>query len=318
MPDELDKTEVPVGNTGDKNNITNIPINSGGGGGPGKTAGGLEIYDCPSCSFVASREKLAEYFHHTVMTHIAGCQGKKGQSEEKMVGKDTLPTLDAQAGTLAPQKWNFFRDRWRTFMRLQSVQFSQSRINATIASCFPALQDRITTMCQRRVDDPRAEEMSTEELLDQVRLMVVGNVDVLRQRQHMYKMHQASGEPVREFLERLRSQGELCELKIVLDRDMKKGEEVHYMEWAIRDCLVCGLEDREIQKKITTDEQEHTKLTVEKVLEFVERHEDIENRAPEQMVNAISAYKSNKKAAAMPPDGRTTDGRRRRVPVPQL
>ena len=43
MPDELDKTEVPVGNTGDKNNITNIPINSGGGGGSEQTAGGLEI-----------------------------------------------------------------------------------------------------------------------------------------------------------------------------------------------------------------------------------------------------------------------------------
>ena len=120
MPNESNKSEVPAGKTGDTNNVNIIPINSGSE----QTAGGLEIYDCPSCSFVASREKLLDYFHHTVMHHITGCQGKKSQSEEKMVGKDALPTLNAQAGKLAPQKWNFFLDRWKTFLRQQSATFS--------------------------------------------------------------------------------------------------------------------------------------------------------------------------------------------------
>ena len=133
MPDETNKGEVPMGKTVDANKVC-IPVN----GGSGQTMSGLPaVYRCPSCSFVASQVEMLEFYRPTVMNHITGCQGKKNQSEEKMVGKDTLPNYSAQAGKLAPQKWNFFLDRWKTFLRQQSTTFSQTRINATITSCFP-------------------------------------------------------------------------------------------------------------------------------------------------------------------------------------
>ena len=103
-------------------------------------------------------------------------------------------------------------------------------------------------MCQRRIENPTTAKMSMVELLEELRMMAVGNIDVLRQRQLLYKMHQLPGEPVCEFLERLHCLGELRELEVVLKEDMKKGEKLPYLEWSLRDCLVCGLEDHEIQK----------------------------------------------------------------------
>ena len=83
MPDETNKGEVPTGETEDANKVC-IAVN----GGSGQTAGRLPaVYECPSCSFVASREKMLDFYHPTVM-----------------VARDTLPNYSAQAGKLAPQK----------------------------------------------------------------------------------------------------------------------------------------------------------------------------------------------------------------------
>ena len=185
-----------------------VAVTISGGAAPAHTS-----FKCtnPGCDFTRSAEECGgnmTWLNELALKHIRECSTVPSVAEGKMLGQETLVKYSAQAGQLKPAHWNAFVQNWRLFLAQQRFNINQTRLNSTLAGCFPAITERINDICSKARD--AGNELNSEELLKAVRELAVGNVDVLKQRQILHKMHQGSDEPVQEFYHRLIQQAELC------------------------------------------------------------------------------------------------------------
>ena len=142
-------------------------------------------------------------------------------------------------------------------------------------------------------------EKQVKEVLATIKKFAVRNENTMLSRINLHNMRQNHGENVRSYGSRINSQASTCKYQIECT---KCKEEVDYTDAVLRDVLIKGLEDKDIQSEILGSADQD--MPLDKVFKMIETKESGKMTASklneDQCSNAASAYKKKQKVKPAP------------------
>ena len=164
------------------------------------------------------------------------------------------------AAEVSDEDWNYFLDRWERYK--VSTKIAGEEVITQLLEC---CCDQLRRDHHRTFLSSQTQRDLTEDVLKaQLRQIAVQKRNLLVNRFKVFKLKQDRGEPVRKFAGRVRG------LASVSGYSIKSGaNDVSYTEAVIRDQVVFGLADPEIQRDVLAHE-DADKITLEKLLSLVE------------------------------------------------
>ena len=167
------------------------------------------------------------------------------------------------AAEVSDEDWNYFLSRWERYKKATKITGEEIITQLLECCCDQLRRDHHRTFLSGENDEEGLTEVKLKEQLKQI---AVQKRNLLVNRFKVFKLKQDRGEPVRKFAGRVRS------LASVSGYSVKSGgTDVSYTEAVIRDQVVFGLADMEIQRDVLAHEDAGD--TLEKLLTFVEGKE---------------------------------------------
>ena len=162
------------------------------------------------------------------------------------------------------EEWDYFLVRWRDYVEATKVT-GKDRTIQLLECCDDQLRKDVTRsigMGRTLTDRPE------EEILTLVRRLAVREENTMVARVALHNMRQDRDETVRSFSARIRGQAGVCKFFLPCP---DCSQTVHYTEEVLRDVVIRGLEDPEIQLDLLGDKNQD--MTFEEVLRFIEAKE---------------------------------------------
>lgn len=204
------------------------------------------------------------------------------------VDKVKRPTITS-AGT--SEEWTYFLSRWKDYV-------DATKINGrdTVIQLLECCDDELRRDLTRSVGGSLINMMETE-VLSAMRKLAVREENAMVARVALQNMKQDRDETIRSFCARLRGQAGVCKFLSECPNCMN---DVNYSDSMIRDALVRGIEDQDIQLDLLG--QSNQEMSLEQVLQFIESKESGKRSASRLLHSqgaeaAISSYKKNLKAS---------------------
>ena len=167
------------------------------------------------------------------------------------------------ASEVSDEDWDYFLARWERYKTSTKLVGEEIVTQLLECCCDQLRRDHHRTF----LSDKKNEELTEETLKTQLKQIAVQKRNLLVNRFKVFKLKQDRGELVRKFAGRVRS------LAAVSGYSVKNGDtEVSYTEEVIRDQVIFGLADLEIQRDVLAH-QDGDKITLENLLSFVEGKE---------------------------------------------
>ncbi|RLJ22719.1 hypothetical protein DJ031_00325, partial [bacterium endosymbiont of Escarpia laminata] len=162
------------------------------------------------------------------------------------------------------EEWDYFLVRWRDYVEATKVS-GKDRIIQLLECCDEQLRKDVTRsigMGRTLTDRPE------EEILTLVRTLAVREENTMVARVTLHNMRPDRDETVRSFSARIRGQAGVCKFSLPCPNCTQT---VNYTEEVLRDVVIRGLEDPEIQLDLLGDKNQD--MNFEEVLRFVEAKE---------------------------------------------
>ena len=193
--------------------------------------------------------------------HCDARHPKNASVEKSKPEKAKRPEL---AADVSDEDWNYFLSRWERYKKVTSLAGEEEITNQLLECCSDQLRrDHHRTFLS---DKPEA-ALKEADLIKELKQIAVQKRNLLVNRFKVFKLKQDRGEPVRKFAGRVRS------LASVSGYSVKSGDtDVSYTEAIIRDQVIFGLADMEIQRDVLAHE-DADKITLDKLLSLVEGKE---------------------------------------------
>ena len=155
------------------------------------------------------------------------------------------------------EEWEYFLVRWRDYVEATKVTGKDGTIQL-LECCDDQLRKDVTRsigMGRMLTDRPE------EEILTLVRRLAVREENAMFAQVALHNMRQDRDETVRSFSARIRGQAGVCKFFLPCP---DCSQSVHYIEEVLRDVVIRGLEDPEIQLDLLGDKKQD--MTFEEVL----------------------------------------------------
>ena len=196
------------------------------------------------------------------------------------------PTISSAGST---EEWEYFLSRWDEY-KLATRMEGQDILLQLIECADEDLRKDLNRAYGTLTND------TEENALKKMKTLAVKLENILVARVHLHNLKQDRDETVRGFSARLRGQAKVCQF--TKEKTCNCGAEVQidYSEDIIRDTLIRGLADEDIQLAVLG--QQNQKLTLEETLQITEAKESGKRSAgmltnTVVSMNAASSYKRN-------------------------
>ena len=226
-----------------------------------------------------------------ISIHAASFHPKQAETPGAKIEKVRRPTLSQGGST---EDWEFFLVRWREYKLATNIQ-GQQMISQLIECADNDLQKAIYRVYGSLAD------YTEENALKEIRKLAVKLENVLVARVDLHNLTQDRDEAVRAFAARLRGKSKVCEFTKSKKCTCGEDVQVDYADDIIRDTLIRGLADVDIQLDILG--QCNQKLTLEETIALAESKESGKRSAsiltthPAVSANATSAVSANATSA---------------------
>lgn len=204
------------------------------------------------------------------------------------VEKVKRPTI-SPAGT--SEDWSYFLSRWKDYVEATKIKDKELVIQL-LECCDETLRRDLT-----RSAGGSLTEKSQEDVLTAMRILAVREENTMVARVTLNNMTQDREETVRSFGARLRGQAGVCKFLIPCP---SCNHDVNYTDAILRDVLIRGLNDSDIQLDLLGDRNQS--MTLEQTFQFVEAKESGKRSASKLLDSqgaeaASSTYRRNRNAA---------------------
>ncbi len=177
------------------------------------------------------------------------------------VKPEKLPRPSISTG-VTTEEWNYFTSLWESYRDATKLSTADSRTQL-LACCDTDLRRDLhrtdSQLCSKSVDV----------ILSTIRSLAVREENTLVSRLTLHSMRQDRDEGTRNFAARLRGQANVCKFTIRCSCD--PGMDVNFGDQMIRDVLIRGLYDPDIQQEILGNEDQD--LSLESTIKFIEAKE---------------------------------------------
>ena len=212
---------------------------------------------CPHCDYTTP-DLEAVIVAALIASHSSIHQGAPSVPKTEH-GNVKRPTICAGGSS---EDWSYFCIRWTEYVEYYKLQGRDLKIQL-LECCDDALRKDLT-----RAAGGSLTNQSDKDILEAIKCLAIREENAMVARVTLSNMRQDRDEAVRSFGARLRGQAGVCKFHTkcpACDTD------VNYTDEIIRDTLIRGINDQEIQLALLGDQNKS--MTLEQVFQFVEAKE---------------------------------------------
>ena len=207
----------------------------------------------PGCNFETEATASVSEAIQLLEMHVKAKHREEEQSSSASAtakpDKVRRPTI---AGGGTTEDWQYFDTRWKEYTAATKI-VGADKVLQLLECCGEELRRDLT-----RQEGGSLSGKTEEEVLTAIRKLAVREENTMVARFALNQMVQGVDEPVRNFGARIKGQANICNYNIKCN-DCNK--EVPYTDEVLKDVLVRGLADSEIQLAVLGDQNQ--KMTLE-------------------------------------------------------
>ncbi|XP_066910175.1 uncharacterized protein [Clytia hemisphaerica] len=203
--------------------------------------------------------------------------------ETARVEKVKRPTITTGGSS---EDWSYFTVRWQDYVTATKITGPELVIQL-LECCDDELRKDLT-----RLSGGTLTTKTQAEVLAAIKSLAVREENTMVARVTLNEMKQDRDEPIRSFAARIKGQAGIC--KYILTCQCER--EINYSDHILRDVVVQGLYDNDIQLDLLSDQNQD--MSLEEVLQFVEKKEAgrrSANKLHDSQAAGISQYKRNQR-----------------------
>ena len=247
----------------------------------------MPIYKCPvpNCEYVTDdvSDELA-----IVMFKLHG-DGAHSQQHNKPAKAEAVKRPTVCIGGTS-EEWQYFLTRWSDYKIATNIS-GVDLIIQLLECCEDSLRKDLT-----RAAGGTLTGHTEEAVLNKIKVHAVRRENIMVARLELHNMHQDVDEDIQSFSARIKGQADVC--RFILDCPSCNAE-VSYTKEIMKDIIIKGISDNEIQLNILSNSNQH--LTLEDIVRLIEDKEAGKRSASKIMTvqNACSSkslYKKSQKA----------------------
>ena len=152
---------------------------------------------------------------------------------------------------LTTEKWQYLNTRWTSYKNATLLAGDSITIQL-MEACSESLR---FSMFQ---SDSGINQKSEAEILALMKTLSVKEENVMVSRMKLHGLHQEAGEPIRNFLARIKGQAELCRFEVACSHGCN--QTVRYTNEIVRDIIIRNLYDQDIQREILGQRDQQMEL----------------------------------------------------------
>ena len=243
----------------------------------------------PGCTFVTNdcNDDLAAV---VLKIHAEGVHLSQSSRHKPVKVENVSRPIISTGGT--SEDWSYFIIRWNDYKAATKIEGTDLIIQL-LECCNEDLRKDLT-----RAAGGSLTSKSENEVLEKIKTLAVRRENIMVARVELQEMQQDEGEPIRSFAARAKGQANVC--KFVVDCP-SCSTTVDYTNQALRDVLVRGVLDNDIQLDLLSQNNED--MSVEDTIIFVEAKESGKRSASKlshssQTAAVKSQYQKSKSFAA--------------------
>ncbi|KAK2564365.1 hypothetical protein P5673_011790 [Acropora cervicornis] len=195
---------------------------------------------------------------HSNGTHVAAPTTSQHTNAAK-IERVKRPTISAAGSS---EEWTYFLTRWQEYVDATQIT-GKDKVLQLLECCDDNLRKDIT----RNAGGSLANK-TVEQVLEAVKKLAVREENAMVARVQLSDMKQDRDEAIRNFGARLRGQASVCKFTTACP---SCNTAVNYTDNILRDILIKGLADNEIQLDLLGDKNQD--MSLEEVFQFVEAKE---------------------------------------------
>ena len=241
----------------------------------------------PTTSFTLSTEQLQDIIKCAIAGAMASVhQPSTNQGREPAVKRPDRPLIDLNC---SENRWSFFFNKWHFYKR--QAKLPDSAPEELRMCCTEDLQMELFNFV-----GPSIDTLNEESLLSSIKSLAVKGKNMAVHRQEFYAMRQASGQPVQQFLAKLKAKAEHCQFHVKCSSSLCNNTVNSYAIPMITDQLIVGLVDTDIQGEVLA---KHSQLkTFDQTFELIQAIED-GKRAKDQLSHETAIHQSSISSQSM-------------------
>ena len=163
---------------------------------------------------------------------------------------EKLPRPTVSKG-ITTEEWGFFKSLWGTY-KVATKLANRDACIQLLACCDPELRRDLYRM------DNSIEDKGVNAILDTMKSLCVRQENVMVSRLTLHNLRQDRDEGVRNFAARIRGQADVCKFTVRCSCD--PGMDVSFTDQMVRDVLIRGLNDLDIQQEVLGNENQDLDL----------------------------------------------------------
>ena len=229
----------------------------------------------PGCSYVTDSEAtIGEAIVLLQMHEKAKHEQQTVSNSSAKADKVRRPTI---TGGGSSEDWQYFVTRWEEYAAATKLSESD-KVLQLLECCDEQLRRDLT-----RAAGGTLSSKPEDEVMEAIRKLAVREENTMVGRFTLHQMSQDTDEPVRNFGARIKGQANVCNYSTECPNCEHN---IDYTDEILRDVLVRGLADTEIQLQLLGDKNQDMKL--EEMFKFVESKES-GKRSVDKLTQALGA-----------------------------
>ena len=258
-----------------------------------------------SCEFSNEQSQIEMIKLHCTLIHPSS-DPATSQSNQCKAPKLNRPTIDMGVDQ---EQWDMFMVRWKQFA--SGVQLSAENAPLQLLEC---ASESLSSLMLKF--DPLIATRPVDEVLSTMESHAVIRVSRGFQRAELMKMSQGNDEAVRTFAARVKGKARTCGFVVVGKCACQKSVSIDYTQEVIKDVLLAGISDTEIQTSVV-EMDEIEKYPPNEIIAIIERKERARKAYRTTNVSGLSEFKRKQTHnAPTQPVGAKTPNRAKRIPCP--
>ena len=239
--------------------------------------------ECPieNCPYVTP--DLGDAIVAALITAHCTTHPVKATAPAIAIEKLKRPTIETGGST---EDWNYFLTRWNDYVDGTKLT-GKTKVIQLLECCDESLRKSLTRSAGGSLVDK-----TTDEVLAAIKTLAIKDENVMLSRISLHNMSQNHGENVRSFGSRIQGQASICKFQL---KCPNCDNNVDYTDSVLRDVLIKGIDDQDIQSDIlgSTDQD----MSLDKVFKFIETKESAKSTASKlnskHSTSATSTYKKS-------------------------
>ena len=188
------------------------------------------------------------------------------------------------------EDWSYFMNRWTEYKAATQIA-ADDAVYQLLETCHDDLRKDLNRTYGSLIDEDE------DIILQYMKTLAIRPENIMVARVQLQNLRQQRDEPIRSFVARLRGQASVCNFISTKRCQCTANVTIDYSEDMVRDALIRGLEDSDIQLHILG--QANQDLTLQEAIQLAEAQECGKRSAGplslqtngQTMINATSSYK---------------------------